>query len=62
MPCRVHVSVCTSLPYHVMQLLQPELSQPGSLGEGALRTRVPAGLYMSVHVRPRGCVLRNMND
>lgn len=41
-PCCVHVSVCTLRPYHVMQLPQIELCQPGGLGEEGLQTCIPS--------------------
>lgn len=52
-PCCVHVSVCTLRPYHVMQLPQIELCQPGGLGEEGLQTCIPSWtihVCTSVHV------------
>lgn len=41
-PCCVHVRVCTLRPYHVTQLPQLELCQPGGLGEEGLQKCIPA--------------------
>lgn len=60
-PCCVHERVATPRACHVIGCHSSSSPSLGSLGEGR-QTRVPAVPYTRVHVRPRGSVLRNMND